>query len=118
MRNTHFGFAMAARVLLCLSVTAPTNAAQGPHAGRRHRWRHLSDQCAARGACYAMSSVMAFGVAGRGAELRIQQKQLDVCGIYELQALEGVLRTDGQNSSKWQSEVARRIQNANQMAFD
>jgi hypothetical protein len=61
---------------------------------------------------------MAFGVAGRGAELRMQQKQLDVCGIYELQALEGVLRTDGQNSSKWQSEVARRIQNANQMAFD
>jgi hypothetical protein len=27
-----------------------------------------------RGACYAMSSGMAFGVAGRGAELIIQQK--------------------------------------------
>lgn len=40
--------------------------------------------------------------ASRGAELRIQQKQLDVYGIYELQALGGVLRTGGQNSSKWQ----------------
>lgn len=38
------------------------------------------------------------------------QEQLDVYGIYELQTLEEVLRTGGQNSSKWQNEVARRIQ--------
>ena len=30
--------------------------------------------------------------------------------LYELQTLEEVLRTGGQNSPKWQSEVARRIQ--------
>lgn len=38
------------------------------------------------------------------------QEQLDVYGIYELQTLEEVLRTGGRNSSKWQNEVARRIQ--------
>ena len=40
----------------------------------------------------------------------LTQEQLDVYGIYELQTLEEVLRTGGRNSSKWQNEVARRIQ--------
>ncbi len=38
------------------------------------------------------------------------KEQLDVYGIYELQTLEEVLRSGGTQSSKWESEVARRIQ--------
>jgi uncharacterized RDD family membrane protein YckC len=47
---------------------------------------------------------------GGAATYTFTKEQLDVYGIYELQTLEEVLRTGGQNSTKWQAEVARRIQ--------
>jgi len=55
-------------------------------------------------------------IAGRSSNARhvksysFTKEQLDVYGIYELQTLEEVLRSGGMQSSKWESEVARRIQ--------
>jgi len=52
---------------------------------------------------------VARGRIGGAAPIPFTTEQLDVYGIYELQTLEEVLRMSGAGSSRWESEVARRI---------